>query len=102
MVGGKVVETIELEDKIWINCEDEKTPQWNDKNYSNDQCAIYVEKTAAARCIQEGDSLWWQGDHAMWTPRKRAFTDFKLKKIGSSGVKRPKAKKEEVEETPVK
>jgi len=92
MVGGKVVETIELEDKIWINCEDEKIPQWNDKNYSNEQCAVYIEKTAAGRCVQEGDSIWWESDSVMWTPRKKAFKDFKLKKIGSSGVKRPKTK----------
>lgn len=89
MVGGTVVEIIELEDKIWLNCEEEVKPKWDDKNYKVNQCAVYVEKTDAAKCVQIYDTIWWQGEHVMWNPRKAKFKDYKLKKIGNSGVKRP-------------
>ena len=89
MVGGTVIETINVpatdtkSARVWINCEEDK---------SGDQCAIYVEDTAAARCVQPKDSVWWQSEHAMWTPRSCAFRDYKLKRIGFSGVKRPVVK----------
>lgn len=102
MTGGKVVETIELEDKIWVNCEDETVPQWNDKNFAPKQSAIYIEKTAAGRCVQDGDTIFWEGEYALWTPRKKAFTDYKLKRVGAVGVKRPKGKVGEKEVVPVK
>lgn len=82
MVGGTVVETITVEEKgkIWINCKDDKTKE---------NCAIYVEDCAAARCIEPEDSVWWQADKAYWSPRSRAFRDYELKRIGTSGVRRP-------------
>lgn len=97
MVGGTVVETIELPDRIWVNCEEDN---------STSQCAIYVEKNAKSRCIAPGDSVWWQGEDAMWTPYcnrgpacnhkhhyscKRAGKDYdiRIKRIGFSGVKKP-------------
>jgi hypothetical protein len=48
MVGGEVVETIVLDDKVWINCIDD----------SNSTCAIYVENTAKARAVSIGDKVW--------------------------------------------
>lgn len=77
-VGGKVVETIVLEDRVWINTSDD-----------GDECAIYVERTPESRTISEGDSLWWQSGWAFWTPRNRAFEDRRLNRIGASGVSRP-------------
>ncbi len=102
MIGGTVVEVIELDDKIWINCEEESKPKWDDKNYKVNQTAVYVEKTDAARCVENYDTIWWQGEYVLWTPRltrvnvRNSPKDIKLKKIGSSGVKRPSVKKEEV------
>jgi hypothetical protein len=81
-VGGKVVETIVLDDRVWVNT---REPQ------SGDLCAIYVERTPESRTMGEGDSLWWHGAHAYWTPTNRAFEDRKLKRIGFSGVSRPVA-----------
>ncbi len=84
-VGGEVVETINVpatgakSARIWINTEDS----------TGYQCAIYIEDTAAGRCIQEKDSVWWQGEQCLWTPRNRVFRDYPLKRIGYSGVKRP-------------
>lgn len=95
MVGGKVIETIALKDRVWINCRDR-----------NDTCAIYVRKTAKARAVSEGDTVWWQGGWALWTPAcnkkktcnhthhyscSRAGVDYdiKLERIGFSGVSRP-------------
>lgn len=87
MIGGTVIETVETPDKIWINCREER---------SGDECAIYVEKDARARTVAEGDSVWWQGRQAMWTPKgfhpngKSGIDyDIRLKRIGFSGARRP-------------
>lgn len=89
MVGGVVIETIVLseEGKIWVNC----------KSRTYDQtCAIYVEDCDRARTISEGDSLWWQGPDAMWTPKNQhgetiGPVDVEIPRIGLSGVSRPSA-----------
>lgn len=83
MVGGKVIETIVVGDRVWVNTQDKR-----------DTCAIYVENTAESRTISEGDSLWWHGGHAYWTAKNRhgkpvGKVDYKLKRRGYSGVKRP-------------
>lgn len=89
MIGGTVVETIVLPDKVWINCEE---------NDSTSQCAIYVKRTDKARSISPGDSVWWQSGWAFWTPYFRCDRtggkvgkdyDIALERIGFSGVKRP-------------
>lgn len=87
-VGGRVVETILMPGRVWVNT---REPQ------SGDLCAIYVESTPAARCITEGDSVWWQGQRAFWTPRAGSFrdaapfSDMSLRRIGCSGISRQQA-----------
>ena len=82
---GKVIETVVVKDKVWVNCRDEH----------GSECAIYVQNTPKARSISDGDSFWWQSDRAYWTPKDRAGrligskSDIILKRIGFSGVKRP-------------
>ena len=73
-VGGKVVETIVLDDRVWVD---------------TGECAIYVERSNEARAISDGDDVWWHGRTAFWTPRNRAFADYPLQRIGYSGVSRP-------------
>ena len=77
-VGGEVVETIVLDDRVWVNTTDD-----------GDECAIYVERNPESRTITEGDYMWWHGRWAFWTPRNRAFFDRALARIGYSGVGRP-------------
>jgi len=91
MVGGTVIETISLPDRIWINC--------GDTTYPSSTCAIEVVADARARSVSEGDIVWWQDKFAMWTPaclqgradKGRSGVDFdiRLDKIGYSGVPRP-------------
>ncbi len=83
MIGGTVIETVITPERVWINC--------REKEYG-DECAIYVENDAKARTVAEGDSVWWQQDQAMWTPKGfhpngRSGIDFdiRLKKLGYSG-----------------
>lgn len=90
MVGGKVIETIECGEKIWINCQEylETTNE-----LLNNTCGIYVENTSKSRSISEGDIVWWQGNRAMWTAKDKnghtiGKSDTILKKIGFSGVNR--------------
>jgi hypothetical protein len=88
MIGGVVIETIALPDRIWINCEEE---------ISNSRCAIYVKRTTKSEQVTSADSIWWQGAWAMWTPFASPRTkcgsdcDIKLERLGFSGVTRPEA-----------
>ena len=87
-VGGRVVETLQAADRVWINT--------RETGYST-ECAVYVERTPAALSVEVGDSLWWQGGFAFWTPRRRSlgmkppFVDKELKRIGCSGISRNQA-----------
>ncbi len=98
MIGGTVIETIVLADKVWINVQD-KAP-------SMETCAIYVDKEARALCVSEGDMIWWQGADALWTPKKHRVSyeeskrlghkcgvhyEIRLKRRGYSGAGRPTA-----------
>lgn len=89
MIGGTVIKVIVLPDRVWINCEEDS---------SQSQCAIYVERNSKSELISPGDSVWWQGLDAMWTPFKMRGSingadgidyDIRIKRIGYSGVKQP-------------
>lgn len=97
MIGGTVVETMILRDRVWVNTVDN-----NEK--CNDKCAIYVERNENSERIKPGDSLWWQSGSAMWTPfanrgsnrpkdapQQRGGVDYDIRipRIGFSGVKKP-------------
>ena len=86
-IGGKVVETIVLPEKVWVNTRD------TDYGPRERTVAIYVERTPESRSISVGDIIWWQGDTAFWTPRSLGnnppFVEKKLKRVGFSGVPRP-------------
>lgn len=86
MVGGRVVEVIKLEkNRWWINC-------GGTRGEYRETCAIYLDPGEAD--IAPGDMLWWQGAYAMWTAYTRGVAgkkhDVRLKRIGYSGVSRPK------------
>ncbi|MBA3686905.1 MAG: hypothetical protein H0W72_16930 [Planctomycetes bacterium] len=34
--------------------------------------------------MQPGDTIWWQGGYAMWTPKSRRLTDVPLERRGPS------------------
>lgn len=89
MVGGIVIEVIELPDKIWVNC--------RDRTYATDTCAVFVEKTDKARSISAGDKFWWQAGTCYWTPwpqkteptRHGIDYEIPIRKIGFSHMSRP-------------
>lgn len=98
MIGGTVIKVKHLKDKVWIKCEEDN---------SNSQCAVYVENNAKARCVDVGDSVWWQGGFAMWTPscfrgnspdkpgfiegrKSGVHYDIRIPRIGFSGVSEPR------------
>lgn len=91
MIGGIVTKTIALPGKVWVECVES-----NDG--CNDKCAIYVDRTANAERVKPGDSFWWQGGFAMWTPFENKGKsggkagldyDIRIPRIGFSGVSRP-------------
>lgn len=92
--GGIVVETIICPNgRVWINTKE--------KEYYRSECAIYVKDSPQARCVAVGDSVWWQGNQAFWTPKDKCgkpierkdgkcnVANVVLERIGFSGVKRP-------------
>jgi hypothetical protein len=91
MVGGIVKEIIPTSDKIYINCADTH-------ENGTDYCAVYVETSAYSKKIQIGDSLWWQSNIVLWTPQTKVVQDFRLKKLGYSGVSKPVIKSMQSEE----
>jgi hypothetical protein len=92
MVGGVVIEVITLPDRLWINTMNRKR--------LDDRCAIYVERNETSERIKPNDSLWWQGDHAFWTPHNRRVDspfDIMIRRIGFSGISRESALKRHAE-----
>lgn len=92
MVGGQVIETIVLQDKVWINCKEKVNGR-----LIGDGTAIYVERNPKSCSVSEGDTVWWQGNRAMWTAKDAngniiGKPDTVLKRIGFSGVNRPEVK----------
>jgi len=75
MIGGTVINTEELSDRVRI---DIITDQYKEKH------SIYLELTAASKCIQDDDSLFFNSEYAFWSPKSRAFRDYKLNKISDS------------------
>lgn len=76
MVGGKVIEVKRMttengRDVIRVWCVDKF-----------DECAIYIEPQKDSPL--PGDSVWWQGRVAMWTPADRRFVDKELPRVGYS------------------
>lgn len=91
MIGGIVLETIVQERRVWVNTVERE-------ECSNSKCAVYVERSANSERIKPGDSLWWQGGFAMWTPyenkgktgnKSGVDYDIRIPKIGFSGVGKP-------------
>jgi hypothetical protein len=73
VIGGKVIEVRPEGDRARIWCMDTQR---------DDECAIYV-------CSEDempvpGDTVWWQGGKAYWTPSDRRFTDRSMTKVGNS------------------
>lgn len=83
MVGGEVKEIIAVGDKLWVNVRGTRTE-------AGQECAIYVKPTDDAMNVCVGDTLWWQGGWALWTPKDRSREDVKIPRIGYSGVRRPR------------
>ena len=45
---------------------------------------VRVENTVRAKAIEPGDSFWWQGDYAFWTPQNRYVQDLKMRRTSYS------------------
>lgn len=86
MVTGIVLETIDAgEDaaRVWINLRVSRP------GFVPTECAVYVERTHAARSVSPGDRMRWEGARAYWTPRGEPFRDYLLVRVGPAGAERP-------------
>ncbi len=65
MVGGKIIGLVRRPDGL-------TTVNVQDTRYSNDTTAIRVREqrkdNGQTVSLSIGDSIWWQGREAMWTP----------------------------------
>lgn len=105
MVGGTVIEVCDAEhtkDAIYVDCAD-----WVKGRRHPETCAIYVVRSPDSEKIQVGDSLWWQGEWAYWTPAANRSAkgskagvdyDIKIERIGFSGVTLPSRRTKEPED----
>lgn len=78
MVGGKVREIVEQENRIWLDVQD--------VIYPKDFCALYIERNKDSEQIQIGDSVWWQGKFLLWTPKDGSREDVEIPRLSYSGV----------------
>lgn len=84
MVGGIIIDIVKVNDaKWWVNCVETGLGSGAGKS----TCAIYLDPRGEP--VEVGDSLWWQGGYAFWTPDNRSRADVRLPRIGFSGVKHP-------------
>lgn len=99
MVGGKVIEVCDHpldQNKIYVNVADRPHRRL-------EECAIYVVRDSNSEQIEIGDSLWWQGRYAYWTPqsgtREKCGVDYDIpiERIGFSGVSHPYRKTEDTQ-----
>lgn len=84
MVGGKVVEVLFEENRIFLNVQD--------RTYPKDRCGIYVLRDCHSERIEAGDQVWWQGNKVFWTPTGDDVVDFVLDRVSYSGVDHPLGK----------
>lgn len=63
MVGGKIVGLARGRDSTLVHVLD---------SHSKDECSIRIKEYRVDNgervVVSVGDSIWWQGDSAMWTP----------------------------------
>lgn len=62
MIGGTIIDIVDLATKMYINVIDENCHIVN-------KCAIYIERNENSLKMKIGDSVWWQDDYVMWTPK---------------------------------
>lgn len=102
MVGGTVIEVADQPgrpDVLFVDCADKPRGR-----RVADTCAINVERNANSERIEIGDSVWWQGGWAMWTPKDNRCAmdeaerrglkcgvdfDIKIPRVGYSGAGHP-------------
>lgn len=89
MVGGKVIEVLRVPGRLWINTQEQVWNPLRQEYRPGEVVAIYVQDVETPTPIAPGDSLWWQGTTAYWTPLTRQVVDYPLPRIGYSGVSRP-------------
>jgi len=82
-VSGNIVQIYEGTDRLWVNTHDH-----------GDYCAVFIEKTENK--IELGDTLWWQGGKAFWTPKDKSVVEVPINRIGCSGVNHPLGKEYEI------
>ena len=81
MIGGKIVEVIFQNERVFLNVQDE--------TYQKDRCGIYVKSDESSLQIETVDKCWWQGDKVFWTRPFTTIVDVPLERASYSGVDHP-------------
>ena len=81
MIGGTVIEAVKHGESVWINTRDGRST-----------CAISVKACAKASSVSEGDSIWWHGEKAYWSPKcVTGGKEYSLDRVEKCGVSKPPA-----------
>ena len=72
MIGGVVIETRAFSNVIEIDVVEDR---------GKDSHTVTTPMIAASRCIQDGDSVFWNDKNLFWSPRTRVWHDYKLEKL---------------------
>lgn len=84
MIGGKIIEVRSDRKKFgYPGVECDCLRIWCIDSRTYEECIVYVAKVVLP--IKPGDSIWWQGGYAYWTPEGgHTHTDVRIKKLGYS------------------
>ena len=72
MIGGIVTDTREVNGVMEIDVVEDR---------GKDSHLVTTSIIAASKCIQDGDSIFWNDKNLFWSPRTRVWHDYKLDKL---------------------
>lgn len=86
-VGGVVSRVDPPEDgRLWVDTREPVRP-------FDTPVGVFLEDCKAARDVRVGDSLWWQGRFAYWTPKGplsekyQGRSDIPIRRVSCSGLR---------------
>lgn len=93
MVGGIIIDVVTVDSQqVWVETEERVFDPKAGTYTPRGRCGLYVNP--GGHKLKRGDSLWWQGASAFWTPKpeRGGMHDVELARIGFSGAPRPEAR----------
>ncbi len=81
MIGGTVINTEVTGKLIRIDIVEDR---------GKDCSSVFTPISHAAKCIEDGDAVFYNDNHIYWTPRLRCWHDYKMDKVGKAIIRERK------------